>query len=729
MNSNIDIDADEINDLVILNGFQDNKNKEIEYFITTYNSTNDEKFNTKLLNYFTLFVNGEFNIEDTQTFLEYFYNNAIEQKFFDEWIKYMDKNYNSESGYKIFLTILKTINKTATKLCSHEYVEVRTEKINAIIYILTGKLWSYNYFRNLIKYAPLLNNGKEYMTESIFCTYFINQVYLDNFDTIIETLKPLLIDTKTHEYLIKYLWNILNVNIAHTSNNNSMIKEKKCSTLDVLCIIFKMIQVIVNFYGLDSITNEIILEKKYQIKNYEIQSLPFFHQLYVLSIFSIAVCHNTLYKYYHIYKQEAEYPLTMIFGGSNLGKIKFNIVKSMIEKQDDFSQQIYEKYKVICDYIVMEEIFNDMLVCIDFMTSILPKDNKLKSYMYKINMEIIGGFNKNIKNKHIRYYAVDIMLNLVPYTGYLVFGTLTEIIENMCNYLSQVDFFKWSQLDTAIKHFDIIQQLFIMLLDNYKSVNINDILDNNMSNSLFNIMINSIDMYSHIDTYMNSVLIKFPHYRQHLPIEIKEFCLELLNPIICTSNIIKQVYEKKLLINKHTDLDRELAIFIINNLERLTNTANIIYTVIKIPIVAKDILNLTFEILNLTLSNDIMPYLLDHNKLILDTLSSINISEEQKEHVKHFINSYAVEEIEYPQEFLDPLTCTPIIEPVLLPKIKDFHDKTSILMHLHHSLNNPYTKEQLTEEILMEHNALPEIKYLLEQFMEKKNKWLKDNKK
>ena len=77
--------------------------------------------------------------------------------------------------------------------------------------------------------------------------------------------------------------------------------------------------------------------------------------------------------------------------------------------------------------------------------------------------------------------------------------------------------------------------------------------------------------------------------------------------------------------------------------------------------------------------------------------------------------------IEYTEEFLDPLLCTPIKDPVKIPDIKDIHDRISVVSHIHESKENPYTRKSLTMEEFEEYNKLPEIMKEIELFNTKKN--------
>jgi hypothetical protein len=81
------------------------------------------------------------------------------------------------------------------------------------------------------------------------------------------------------------------------------------------------------------------------------------------------------------------------------------------------------------------------------------------------------------------------------------------------------------------------------------------------------------------------------------------------------------------------------------------------------------------------------------------------------------------EEIDYPDEFLDPLTCTKIDEPCLIPGMNGFDDiyfdKSTILRQLLIKEENPYTRSPLTLEEFEKYNELDEIVQKNKLFKEK----------
>jgi hypothetical protein len=80
-----------------------------------------------------------------------------------------------------------------------------------------------------------------------------------------------------------------------------------------------------------------------------------------------------------------------------------------------------------------------------------------------------------------------------------------------------------------------------------------------------------------------------------------------------------------------------------------------------------------------------------------------------------------------PEEFLDPLLFTPIIEPMILPESGIIIDKTVIMSHLLENNYDPFNRQPLTFEHLENFNLLDNIKEKSIEFICKRDLWIKNN--
>ena len=84
------------------------------------------------------------------------------------------------------------------------------------------------------------------------------------------------------------------------------------------------------------------------------------------------------------------------------------------------------------------------------------------------------------------------------------------------------------------------------------------------------------------------------------------------------------------------------------------------------------------------------------------------------------------EEIEYPEEFCDPLMACEIKNPVILPGTDTIMEKSVISRHLLTDLKNPFNREPLTLEELEDFNKKPEVIEKINEFLIQKNTWKKE---
>jgi hypothetical protein len=87
-----------------------------------------------------------------------------------------------------------------------------------------------------------------------------------------------------------------------------------------------------------------------------------------------------------------------------------------------------------------------------------------------------------------------------------------------------------------------------------------------------------------------------------------------------------------------------------------------------------------------------------------------------------------VDELEYPDEFVDPITYSPIKDPILLPNMKGFEnmyfERSTIIKHILNSSQNPYTREPLTIKEVDEYNNKTNIRDKLDNFKIRFDKWI-----
>ncbi|KRX03279.1 hypothetical protein PPERSA_09187 [Pseudocohnilembus persalinus] len=77
---------------------------------------------------------------------------------------------------------------------------------------------------------------------------------------------------------------------------------------------------------------------------------------------------------------------------------------------------------------------------------------------------------------------------------------------------------------------------------------------------------------------------------------------------------------------------------------------------------------------------------------------------------------YLVEKQDCPSEFLDPLVCTIMKNPVKLPNSQQIVDKNTIVKHLLEEQNDPFTRSALKIEDVVE---MEDLRLEIENFLQK----------
>jgi hypothetical protein len=114
---------------------------------------------------------------------------------------------------------------------------------------------------------------------------------------------------------------------------------------------------------------------------------------------------------------------------------------------------------------------------------------------------------------------------------------------------------------------------------------------------------------------------------------------------------------------------------------------------------------------------------IDSKKIIINSLPYIKIiGDDIKPIIKEYFDKHqSINLDELPEELLDPLLFTPITDPIMIPNVDLIFDKASIMMQIHSEKINPYTREYMDEEIIIEHNKKENINEKINEFKKKYN--------
>ena len=216
-----------------------------------------------------------------------------------KWSEKFDE-YEDAIKYETLNNLLNTLSNTSA-LTNNE------------ICIITKKIWEFSSFRKLIKLFPKLTSGAEYASSGLFKTIFYNKnmPFYDDMGELMNIFQSIINDKTIHDDIIRYCHHIIELNLPYTiENGHHHIYEKKCSTLPYIIFIMNLLLRIIYSYELNDVLALILsTEQEYSIKDYNISELPFFHALYISTLYSIKVAHISAITTY--FKLNREYNLLL----------------------------------------------------------------------------------------------------------------------------------------------------------------------------------------------------------------------------------------------------------------------------------------------------------------------------------------------------------------------------------------------------------------------------------
>lgn len=710
----------------ILNKIFTTPEKGLQFLIDDHNPKTPEK-NIVIYNLMKSLVSGEIDNSSTRLFLEQY--EAISNSkdinlkiklgiLMNGWLSHTQND--TEKNVIMFDIILKTIS------------EMRTN--DSKIHInLTKKIWNFGFFRKLIKHMPKFNTGLEYefggMFRSLFTPGFVGSGTL-YFNQLLDSIDPLIKDESIHDDLLMYLYEVLKKNVPYTYEDIEMSGRMRCSGIIFVMFINKILIKLIKYYKLEKILDHIKNSDKHIMKNYEIENLPsILHKIYGLFMYSIQICNVPVIKIYYHFTEELKIlnnqrqilrSRQQIFDRAIHDiNLKMDNLKPLLDDGDnDFVQKMCYTYKEIHPTLHSEEIFSDIVIYIDYINDfekITKLYGKTCDDLIRFTAYIMSGANKSTTNFHLRYYAANIIFSIISEKGFDVFENL---FSDLFGYISDVDFFKWSNFNTAIQHQKKIIQTIIQLLD--YGGNLESQSQHVISGTLYNIIKRGLEILS---DFIN--LIKATPARMVRSQNVIDFSNDMVDTITMTLVLHRELYNKKIISTIYSEVEEKYAIFINELLTTSTNTEHIIYKHLKRPDLASSITKLAYRsvydhIKNFGDDNKVNDAMVKISDTVVKFLDLSGLNKDECQLINSIISTYKVDTRTYPEEFLDPLLCIPIKDPVKIPLIDEFFDRTTIISQIFESGQNPYTRQPLTLEILNEYNSRESVINEIEDFKKRK---------
>ena len=588
------------------------------------------------------------------------------------------------------------------------------------------------------------NNGYNYEHDiNLFSILKFRNDFDINDNEYISIIKNYLTNDYAMEHLIKFIDDILEKNkIFSNILSYNIDNYKKIASSRFLTLVLKIILII--FANIDK--NNIFLNTKKdfnstQRKEYNPDTNDTMEtKIYLLALKGLRMIYNTIAILYN----------QLLINNSNDILSLFNLQQT---------HQIQEKIKIYKELIFSESLNNLINELISYYTSNFLQINSdaidtiIQYYFnmskndtnYKYSKDTIEYFYKLLAtptefcNQNFKFDILSLILGIYCYDNKdSELKNNLDLLRAIILYYDENDIFKLQDGPRAHK----IYQMSLNILEKILATSTIDININSMNNLFLKFFYRTNShTISHLE-FLNMVCTEISKKVNDFNLEAyKTKCIDMIREVMKSIHISLKIVND-ILANNILDP----AIFrgeIIIPVITLATSVLKFFTNGKIPIY--DVFNMNYEALHimksslyilhkLRVNDDFKDLIHDSKKLIIESLPYIkfydyeqNIKIELKETLEKKNNNNdndndnKVEDI--PDEFLDPLICILIKDPIMIPNVELIFDKTSIMSQIYHEKINPYTREFLDETILEAHNKKPDIITKITEFTDKINIW------
>jgi len=703
-------------DLTIIQSFEE---KGFDYFENILNKLNYDpsiQLNNEIQEILNTYIYMYINESHTQSYIDYFKTNPSNKLW-----KYYHNNFNN---YNVLYELCKN-NKD-------NYNEIFKDINNSNKLPLLINNWIDN---------DLMQNytGMEYQNKSFLMIFNYINYNNDSIDNILKLFKNIYECNEINKMnLYKLFFKILNSNIYYTHMNITYETLHKCSKINFMAsILFVCLNIFNNNIEYTNINNTNKPRNEFNIYDDDNVNTV----LYYLINYCIYVCFIPLYKIQKSFELKLKQARNIrLFGflyatDQDIIKIQneLNIISELIvhPKINNYIIDLYENMTNIIEKnssnILNDEIFNSIYYYFDNMIFELNTTLFNKQIYYFFEHIINGNYTNN---PHIRFQYANLLMQMERSTDDLSKHSFT----NMIKYYNEVDYNNWTSVDISIKHtISLIDTLLnYNTLCNY-SYNIKNELERTFIFKICSTGISSINKIEDILNQINELVKKYKmniaNLNKNMTYKsIIQSASKYVVPYIIENQIIVKLMDYITSIkNMPQEILNEIVSYYTNGI-KITN--NMHYKKIKELYKNNNNNNIDqsfVELLIKTFSNN------QDNDQIKENLYNIynnkypelmNLSKELENipYLYEIIQTYKnniTNNIEYPDDFIDPILCIKIVDPIMIPEVKSIFDRSSIITHLYTSKTNPFTRKSLTEEEVNEYNELEEVKQQINEFKQK----------
>jgi len=590
-------------------------------------------------------------------------------------------------------------------------------------------------------YKRLFNSsidGKKYEFDINFISYLFN---IDNFDinnndylisidnfldnTVFNKSDYLKIDVRTK--FITFLFDIIYKNRFYATTTYFEFNGNKLASFKFMGFVYKIVLQVYNkidktkIFDIDQKDFSNTIRKDYKW----LETDNFETKVYLTALYSLRICHNGIVLLHNNFKRFQSNNLLTLLIGTNAT----NFTTEVKATEEIINNNIINSLTInLLEYYINDflQINNDI---VDSVIQYYFDISKINSD-YKFSDNTIEYFYKLLATKSDYcnpHYKCDILGLLCSIFGKAQILNNNKLVEAIILYHDEHDMFKIESLEVAHKLYNMSLIILKSIIDTH--TNLTEFTNQQLFLKFF------YRTNSHVLSFLDDLTRIFESA------SITNAYYAKLQYIIPVNTIVKNIklsleigntiLEKKLLEPGVFRGEIIMPIITLSTsiIKYFTSGKNPIYTIFEMNFEALDIMKYSLKILHKLITNIEFTELIQPSKLLLlEALPYIKFEEEEtfvklelKEILEQEPSTIKIEEI--PEEFIDPLLCIPIKEPIMIPNVELIFDKSSIISQIYHEKINPYTREPLDELILEEHNKSENVKNKISNFMDKYNKW------
>lgn len=754
----------DITDISILEGLCSDGLDYLENMYITLDTTPNEHILQILNNY------NEMYLEETDIFennIKLYMNNIIRNDGY-LWNKVCEKMDKDNIDNHIQLFIQESVN-LSLKDRVILFKNVYNPKVLDIIE--NQEYWTSSIFGS-VHFIDLFLQHKNYSNDTILENY-INDI----FQLVSILLKRSILRNKFISMIVNILNNhIGRGNIQLVDLHNDFLSE------NILINIFLLLHKIF-YYKYNNSRTELIdttyiistsCEIRWANKKLDNSKYNFVTKLFFTLLQALRVCYIPNISLLKDHEGEIKYLESIVNEVGGIIALRFN--QNTIQNNIQKIKNNIKSLKVIMNNTCINKCINDIVNVISYM---MVESNKIQLNINNDIIDIIATYiqykqksgylinNKNLIKLIIRIISTTIYINN-PHTRILYVKIIKYSIDNKLLDITQGTVRKrlFEGLMTSYIHLDklpeknIYKMNILLLMQNLGK----NVIKEDVSNTLYNILDKNEDKLKKfiltIITDYSEILDIFLEDLGHLKtnpnrytrrtllniFELAKIYLKLLNIKInfltCLTTMVDSNQIQNILLSP--ELKNNFVSLITRTIKdtNFNNKYSIFVSRYNITFSMVDIITDIFKMCNSFDEKVISKELVDNgyfNKTLFDSIQLNNnimnrfdtpplflsfLDDAEKE----IIDYNTIEDFEIPYEFCDPLLCTPIETPIVLPETRTIVDKKCIYTQLLQKEEHPFTRSILTKTMLNEYNQQPEAIEIIEEFKERFRNWVSKNK-